>query len=119
MLQDGGVTQALTADEQGGGLVIGVAVAGGAIALVILAVLIYRLQGRHIRELERLVVDDESEAKAAEGAADAQAPAAPAPAPTPAPAAEPEPPAEPEPAAEPAPQKGLLDRIVDSFPALL
>ena len=127
MLQDGGVKQALTADEQGGGLVIGVAVAGGAIALLILAVLIYRLQGRHIRELERLVVDDESEAKAAEGAADAQAPAAPAPAPTPAPAAEPEPPAEPEPAAEPeppaepepAPQKGLLDRIVDSFPALL
>lgn len=43
MLQDGGVTQALTADEQGGGLVIGVAVAGGAIALVILAVLVYCL----------------------------------------------------------------------------
>ena len=44
MLQDGGVTQALTADEQGGGLVIGVAVAGGAIALVILAALIYCLR---------------------------------------------------------------------------
>ena len=114
MLQDGGVKQALTADEQDGGLVIGVAVAGGAIAVLILAVLIYRLQGRHIRELERLVVDDEAEAKEAEGAADAQAPAAPAPAPTPAPA-EPEAAAEP----EPAPQKGLLDRIVDNFPGLL
>ena len=43
MLQDGGVTQALTADEQGGGLVIGGAVAGGAIAVLILGVLIYCL----------------------------------------------------------------------------
>ena len=51
MLQDGGVTQALTADEQGGGLVIGVAVAGGAIAVLVLAVLIYCLhRGRHIKD---------------------------------------------------------------------
>ena len=51
MLQDGGVKQALTADEQGGGLVIGVAVAGGATAVLILAVLIYCLhRGRHIRD---------------------------------------------------------------------
>ena len=46
MLQDGGVKQALTADEQGGGLVIGVAVAGGASAVVLLAVLIYCLHKR-------------------------------------------------------------------------
>ena len=50
MLQDGGVTQALTADEQGGGLVIGGAVAGGAIAVLILAVLIYCLHKRSTSE---------------------------------------------------------------------
>ena len=50
MLQDGGVKQALTADEQGGGLVIGVAVAGGAIAVLILAVLIYCLHKRATSE---------------------------------------------------------------------
>ena len=46
MLQDGGVTQALTADEQSGGLVIGPAVAGGVIAVLILAALIYCLHKR-------------------------------------------------------------------------
>ena len=50
MLQDGGVKQALTADEQGGGLVIGVAVAGAASAVLILAALIYCLHKRATSE---------------------------------------------------------------------
>ena len=44
ILQDG-VEQALTADDQGGGFVVGVAV-GGAVAVVVLAVLVWRLRGR-------------------------------------------------------------------------